>query len=183
MRRFNVLLSVALLSLALMSCGDSSGSGGAVDSDAALQAFMQTIALDFAQVLADVAPSVEAMTVKENGAADCPEGGAASWTESGLGGSGTLTLNACQMRGIAVSGTLAGYLELGFEPSVTGTMMTGQITGSGRFDAELFVNSLNISAQIPITDFFTYWDITATTTGGRSLCAWSGGSGCAPSPF
>jgi hypothetical protein len=87
------------------------------------------------------------------------------------------------MRGIAVSGTLAGYLELGFEPSVNGTMMTGQITGSGRFDAELFVNSLNISAQIPITDFFTYWDNTATTTGGRSLCALSGGSGFAPSPF
>jgi hypothetical protein len=37
--------------------GDGGDGGGTVDSNAALQGFMQAIALDFAQVLADAAPS------------------------------------------------------------------------------------------------------------------------------
>ena len=92
MHRLYGFLGAAVLSLAL-SCGDS-GSGGSVNTDAALRGFMQTIALDFAQVLADVAPSPAVMAMKENGSAECPQGGGASWTESGFGG-GTLTLDAC----------------------------------------------------------------------------------------
>jgi hypothetical protein len=62
-------------------------------------------------------------------------------------------------------------------------MMRGPITTTGRYAAELNVTNLILAAQLPVTDEFTYWEITATTPGGTNLCAWSGGAGCAPSPF
>jgi hypothetical protein len=180
MRRFFGLVLLAPLAFGVAACGDS-GDGGSVDSNEALQGFMHAIALDFAQVLADAAPVYGAVAIKADGMADCPEGGTAAWTDSGLGG-GTLALSACQMKGIAVSGTLSGYLESGPD-YVSGTMMSGPISTSGRYTAELNVTNLYISAQIPITDFYTYWEVSATTPGGSALCAWSGGPGCAPSEF
>ncbi len=172
-----------MMVLGLSACsGSSEGGGGTVDSNGALKGFMQAIALDFAQVLADVAPQYGGEAAqKQNGAASCPEGGGASWEDSGFGG-GTLTLDACQMKGIAVTGTLAGFLESG-PGYVDGSMMRGPISASGSYSAELNVTNLLLSAQVPVTDEFTYWEITAMTTDGTSLCAWSGGSDCAPSPF
>jgi hypothetical protein len=165
------------------ACGSGDGDGGgAIDSDEALRGMMQVIALDFAQVLAEVAPSAGTLAEKQDGATDCPEGGSAVWTETGFGGGGTLSLDGCQMNGVAVSGTLGGFVES--EPDyVDGSMMSGLITTTGRYAAELNVTNMIVSAQLPVTDEFTYWEITATTPGGMSLCAWSGGPGCAPSPF
>jgi hypothetical protein len=168
--------------LSLSACSGSSGEGGgSVDSDAALQGLMQAIALDFAQVLADVAPQYGEAAEKQDGAASCPEGGGADWADSGFGG-GTLTLDACQMKGIAITGTLSGTLESGPD-YVDGSMLRGPISATGSYSAELNVTNLILSAQLPATDEFTYWEVTAMTSGGKSLCAWSGGSGCAPSPF
>lgn len=83
------------------------------------------------------------------------------------------------MRGIIVNGTLSGFLESG-PMSVSATMMSGPVTASGGASGEFFVTNLNLSAEIPITDEFTYWEVTATDSDGKMLCAWSGGSGCAP---
>jgi len=169
--------------LGLSACSGSSeeGGGGTVDSDEALHGLMQAIALDFAQVLADVAPQYSAAAQKQNGSTECPEGGGAAWAESGFGG-GTLTLDSCRMNGIAVTGTLSGYVEAG-PTDVNGTMLSGPVTASGGYSASLNVTNLLISAQLPIDVELTYWEITAMTEGGKDLCAWSGGSGCAPSPF
>jgi hypothetical protein len=182
MLRFVGTISVAML-FGLAACSGSSddGGGGSVDSNESLQAFMGAIALDFVQVLADVAPQSAVPVQKQSGSTSCPEGGTAEWVDSGFG-SGTLTLDSCRMGGIAVSGTLLGYLESGPD-YVDGTMLRGPITASGRFSAELNVTNLLISAQLPVDVEFTYWEITATTPLAQNLCAWSGGPGCAPSPF
>jgi hypothetical protein len=167
------------------ACGSSDGDGGgggSVDSDEALRAMMQVIALDFAQVLADVAPSGNVLAEKQDGATDCPQGGAAVWTDGGFGGGGSLSLDDCKMSGVAVSGTLIGTLESG-ENEVDVSMMRGPISTTGSYAAELNVTNLILNAQLPVTDEFTYWDITATTPLGTPICAWSGGPGCAPSPF
>lgn len=183
MGRFLGLIGAAVLALGITACsGSGEGGGGAVDSDEALRGLMQTIALDFAQVLADVAPSNQSLAVKENGATECPEGGGASWTDTGFGGGGTLTLDACRMRGIDVTGTLGGFLESGPD-YVDGSMMSGPITVSNGYSAQLNVTNMIVSAQLPIADATTYWEVFATTVGGKTLCAWSGGAGCAPSPF
>ena len=50
------VLAVAL-ALGSIGCGSSSdGGGGEVNSEAALRAFMQTVAFDLAEVLAEIAP-------------------------------------------------------------------------------------------------------------------------------
>ena len=181
-RLLQVLSLLGVLGL-VAACGSSDGDGGGtLDSDGALRGRMPVIALDFAQVLAEVAPSAGTLAEKQDGATDCPEGGSAVWTETGFGGGGTLSLDGCQMSGVAVSGTLGGFVESGSD-YVDGSMMRGPITTTGRYAAELNVTNMIVSAQLPVTDEFTYWEITATTPGGMSLCAWSGGPGCAPSPF
>ena len=172
---------VLVVALALGGAACSSGSGGgSVSSDAALQGFMQTIALDFAQVLADVAPNFDALSAKGGGGTttQCPEGGTATWNVT----TGTLGLSECQMRGIAVSGNLVGFLD-SYLDSVSATMMRGPITTSGAFSGDLNITDLIVSAQLPIADETTFWQVTATDTGGEMLCAWSGGSGCGPSQF
>lgn len=171
---------VGSMALGVAACGDSGG-GGAVTSDEALRGLMDTIALDFAQVLADVAPAYDQLALKAEGAVDCPEGGSASWVDSGFGG-GTLTLTACRMKGIDLSGTLGGYLE-STPMDVGATMMSGPITASGSYSAELDVRNFYLSAQLPITDFSTYWEVWAALPDGVGVCAWSGGPGCAPSAF
>jgi hypothetical protein len=173
---------VLVVSMALggVACGSDSSSGGSVDSDAALQGMMQTIALDFAQVLADVAPSQDVLAVKglgQKATADCPEGGSATW--SGEFGTGTLDLSACQMRGVAVTGNLAGFLD-SYPGGISASMLRGTISTSGGFTTQLTVNDMYVGAQLPIADATTYWEIAATTPEGKNLCAWSGGAGCAP---
>jgi len=37
-----------------------------------------------------------------------------------------------------------------------------------------------VGAQLPVADETTFWEIVATTSDGTTLCAWSGGPGCAP---
>ena len=172
------VLAIAL-ALGGAACSSDSGGGGSVNSDAALQGFMQTIALDFAQVLADVAPSFDALSAKGGGGGQttqCPQGGTATWNVT----TGTLGLSECQMRGIAVSGNLVGFLD-SYLDSVSATMMRGPITTSGAFNGDLNITDLIVSAQLPIADATTFWQVTATDTGGKMLCAWSGGSGCGPS--
>ncbi|MGB5192685.1 MAG: hypothetical protein WBN70_06870 [Polyangiales bacterium] len=180
-RLLQVLWVLGVLGL-VAACGSSDGDGGGtIDSNEALRGMMQVVALDFAQVLADVAPSPDALAQKQDGATDCPEGGSAVWNDTGFGG-GTLSLDGCRMSGVAVTGTLSGFVESGPD-YVDGSMMRGPITTTGGYAAELNVTNLIVSAQLPPTEDFTYWEIRATTPGGMSLCAWSGGSGCAPSPF
>jgi len=176
MRLVSGFVLVVALALGGVACG--SDGGGSVNSNAALQGLMQTIALDFAQVLADVAPSFDTLSAKGGGGntAQCPEGGNATWDGGSLG------LSACQMRGIAVSGNLTGFLD-SYGDSVSALMMRGLITASGGFSGEVNITDLTVSAQLPIADATTFWQITATDSDGEMLCAWSGGSGCGPSDF
>ncbi len=179
MRQLKLWMVVAVLALGVTACGGTSGEV-AVNSNEGLHAFMGAIALDLAQVMADLAPPYETLAVKQDGSTTCPGGGGATWTSTGVGtGTGTLGLEDCGMRGIIVNGTLSGFLESG-PMSVSATMLRGPIAASGRANGEFFVTNLNLSAQIPITDEFTYWEVAATDADGKMLCAWSGGSGCAP---
>jgi hypothetical protein len=164
------------LALAGMGCNSSDDGGvgeAEIRSDAALGAAMQAIALDFAQLLADVAPSLDAFV--EKGTAGCPEGGTADWTDSG--GFGALNLNECQIRGVSLSGTLQGTLFAEFgQLSAT---LSGPLTISGGATTELNVLSLIVSASLPIMEDTTFWEIHATTIpDGDALCAWSGGGPC-----
>ena len=178
MRRFMVLFGV-VLALGVGACsGSSTDGGGEVGSDAALYGLMGVIALDFAQVLSEVAPSYEDFALKENGMTSCPQGGTAMFTENSFG-SGTLELTECVMKGITVSGTLGGFLESG-PSSVDATMMSGPVTASGGYSAELMIQSFTMQAQLPVTDETTYWEVMASTMDGVGMCAWSGGPGCAP---
>jgi hypothetical protein len=178
MRQFKLWMVVGVLALGLTACGESGGTGGAVDSNEGLGAFMGAIALDLAQVMADLAPPFQTLAVKQDGSTTCPGGGGATWMESGTG-AGTLGLNDCVMRGITVNGTLSGFLESG-PMSVSATMLRGPITATGGVSGELSVTNLVLQAQIPITDELTYWEVTATDANNKMLCAWSGGPGCAP---
>ena len=161
-------------------CGsdDGVGDGGEVRSDEGLHAFMQAVALDFAQVLADVAPS---NTFAIKATASCPEGGTADYTANEFG-QGTLGLVGCVMRGFNVTGTLNGFV-FSEQQNVGGDFLTGPLTVSGAASADLFVEQLTVSATLPITDATTFWQIAATTTDGTSVCAWSGGSDCGPATF
>lgn len=165
-----------VLALAGMGCSNSDDDGNVgeaeIRSDAALGAAMHAIALDFAQLLADVAPSFDAFT--EKGTAVCPDGGNADWTDSG--GFGALSLNECRIRGVSLAGTLQGTLFSEFgQLSAT---LSGPLTIGGSVTTELNVQSLIVSASLPIMDETTYWEIHATTTDGEPLCAWSGGGSC-----
>jgi hypothetical protein len=167
------------LALAGMACNSSDGGNvgeAEIRSDAALGAAMQAIALDFAQVLADVAPpSFGAFA--EKGTAGCPDGGTADWTDSAGVGFGTLNLNECQIRGVSLSGTLQGTLFSEF--SQLSATLSGPLTISGGATTELNVQSLIVSASLPIMDATTFWEINATTIpDGDALCAWSGGGPC-----
>ena len=181
MRQFKLWMVVAALALGVTACGESDGSGGAVNSNEGLRAFMGAVALDLAQVMADLAPPLQTLAVKQERSTTCPGGGGATWTENVGTGTGTLGLDGCIMRGITVNGTLSGFLESG--PMSVSAQMGGPITVAGGVSGELFVTNLVLSAQIPITDEFTYWEVTATDADQNELCAWSGGPGCAPSPF
>ena len=182
MRQLKIWMVVAVLALGVTACSGTSGEV-AVNSNEGLRAFMGAIALDLAQVMSDVAPPYEALAVKQDGSTTCPGGGDATWTSSGVGtGTGTLGLDECGMRGIIVTGTLSGFLESG-PMSVSATMLSGPITASGGASGEFTVTNLNLDAQIPVTDEFTYWEITAMDADENVFCAWSGGPGCAPSPF
>jgi hypothetical protein len=167
------------LTLAGTGCGNDTDGGnvgeGEIRSDAALGAAMQAIALDFARVLADAAPTADAFAVK--GTADCPEGGTANWTDSDGFGFGALNLNACQIREVSLSGTLQGTLFSEF--SQLSATLSGPLTISGN---ELNVQNLIVSASLPIMDATTFWEISATTSDGEALCAWSGGGPC-ENPF
>ncbi|MBT8453730.1 MAG: hypothetical protein KJO40_17320 [Deltaproteobacteria bacterium] len=179
MRQLKFWMVVAVLALGATACSGTSGEA-AVNSNEGLRAFMGAVALDLAQVMADLAPPLQTSAVKQERSTTCPDGGGATWTESGTG-TGTLGLDDCIMRGITVNGTLSGFLESG--PMSVSAQMGGPITVAGGVSGELFVTNLVLSAQIPITDEFTYWEVTATDADQNELCAWSGGPGCAPSPF
>ena len=177
------VLAVAL-ALGSIGCGSSSdGGGGEVNSEAALRAFMQTVAFDLAEVLAEIAPGDATAAEKAPGEVNttaCPQGGEASWTESpSLGGGGTLTLSQCAMRGVHVTGDLGGYLE-SQSGYVTATALVGlePLIVGGNYSASLTVLRLDLSADIPPTDFLTYWRIEAYNEEGVPLCAWSGSASC-----
>lgn len=180
MRRFNVWMVVGVLALGVTACGDSNGTGGAVDSNEGLGAFMGAIALDLAQVMADLAPPLQALAVKQDGSTTCPGGGGATWTENVGTGTGTLGLEDCVMRGITVNGTLSGFLDS--SSMDVNAQMGGPVSVSGGFSGQLNVTQLLLQAQIPITDELTYWEVRATDANNKMLCAWSGGSGCGPTP-
>lgn len=171
--RSDLMVWALALVIAGAGCGNS---GGEVNNDGALQGMMQGIALDFAQVLADVAPTFEATTTKAQ--APCPEGGTADWTEDQFG-QGTLSLVGCVMRGFSVTATLNGFLSSS-PGSISADILSGPMTVTGARNADLNVQQLTISAQLPITDATTFWQIEATAADGTPLCAWSGGSGCGP---
>jgi len=186
MRFFWGLSFVLVLALAGAACGDSSSGGGGgegaeIRSDAALGGLMQAVVFDFAKVLAEVAPG-SAAAAEKAGDELCPDGGTATWTESPiLGAGGNLALDACGMRGVTLTGSLAGYLEK--DPgSINAQMLRSlePLTVAGGSSATLTVLNLNISANLPEpTDALTYWDIQVQTEDGTELCAWSGGS-CPP---
>ena len=171
-----LFLALALpLALAGFGCGDS---GGEITGDAALQGVMQRIALDFAQILVDVAPDTGAVFSQKGLAgttADCPDDGTATYSDSG--GGGTLSLGGCTIRGVTLDGTLFGFIF------TTGTALeasnlNGQLMVSGGATANLNVQNLIVSAQLPITDEGTFWQIEAITEDNEMLCAWSGGGPC-----
>ncbi len=179
MRRFRLWMVVGALALGLTACGDSGGTGGAVNSNEALGAFMGAVALDLAQVMADLAPPLQAVAVKQDGSTTCPGGGGATWTPNQFG-TGTLGLSDCVLQGITVNGTLSGFLESG--PMSVGAQMAGPISVSGGFSGQLNLTQLILDAQIPATVELTYWEVRATDADNKMLCAWSGGSGCGPTP-
>lgn len=140
---------------------------------------MNAIALDFAGVLLDLAPANEALTVKD-GSTVYPEGGGATWTDSGFG-TGALVLAECGMRGVQLTGTLTGYLEFS-EEEVDAQLAGGPLGVAGGFSGELYLTQFFLSADDPPTTDRTYWEVRATDANDKMLCAWSGGSGCGPTP-
>lgn len=175
MRRFLSSICFVVFALGIAACSSAS-EGGELNSDEGLHAFMNAIALDFAGVLADLAPANEALSAKD-GETVCPEGGGATWTDSGFG-TGTLGLTECGMRGLQLSGTLSGYLESG--PASVDAQLGGPVTVVGGFSGQLNVSRLILQADVPPTHDLTYWEVEATDANGKMLCAWSGGPGCAP---
>lgn len=185
--------------------GGSGGSdaGTEVNSDEALRALMDTIALDLAKVLGEIAPADVAAAEKGgdlDGSTTCPAGGTGAWTQSpGIGQGGALSLTDCTMptgceaasECITLNGELAGFLELDpFEPGLLRQVHAIMLRSlepleiSGAYRASLVVERFDLSAEVPDpADFTTYWEITATTPLLQTICAWSGGAGCAPSPF
>jgi len=161
---------------------------------------MDTIALDLGKVLGEIAPA-DVVASEKGGDLDrstmCPAGGTGAWTQSpGIGQGGTLALTDCTMpigcempECITLNGELAGFLELdepGSRRQVHAIMLRSlePLEISGAYRASLVVERFDLSAEVPDpTDFTTYWEITATTPLLRTICAWSGGEGCAPSPF
>ena len=77
------------------------------------------------------------------------------------------------------TGTLTGFL-FSEQGNVSADLLTGLLSISGATTTDLNVQSLTVSAQRPIMDATTFWQIQATTNEGMSVCAWSGGSGCGP---
>lgn len=179
MREFRLWMVVAVLALGVTACGESSGSGGAVNSNEALGAFMGAIALDLAQVMTDLEPPLQAIAVKQDSSTNCPGGGGATWTANQFG-TGTLGLDDCVLRGITVNGTLSGFLE--WESVEVNAQMAGPVSVSGGFSGELNLTQLILQASIPATDASTYWEVRATDANGKMLCAYSGGPGCGPTP-
>ena len=158
-------------------CGDSGG--GEITSEAQFQAVMEAIGLDFAQVLADVAPdSSAAFAVKgiQASSADCPDGGSAVWEAS----SGSLGLSACTIRGVILTGSLFGFIsaDVGEGFGNLSANLSGQLMVSGGAMADLNVQNLIVSAALPIADESTFWRIEAFSEDGDFLCAWSGGGPC-----
>lgn len=178
-----VLLGL-VLGLALVfggtACGGDGDGGGAVDSTDALYSMMTAIALDFAQVLADVQPGGQLQVLKDT--TDCPEGGNATWTETTpFSESGTLELSGCTLRGIELTGTLGGFYGAG-DMDFSYDNLSGALTVGGRFDAELFVRNLILQAQLPIADATTYWAILAEPIpmDGTAFCTSSAGADVCP---
>jgi hypothetical protein len=184
--------------------GSGGGNGGTeVDSDEALRGMMDAIALDLGKVLGEIAPA-DVVAAEKQGDPDystmCPAGGTGAWTQSpGIGQGGTLSLADCTLptgcemptECITLNGELAGFLELdpdepGLLRQVHAIMLRSlePLEISGAYRAGLMVERFDLSAEVPDpTDFTTYWEITATTPLLQTICAWSGGAGCAPSPF
>lgn len=172
--RMKRLLVVLALPLALAGFGCGDGGGGEITDQAALQGVMERIALDFAQVLADVAPSNNVVFSTKGLAAttaDCPEGGSATY-------SGSLALSACTMRGVTLTGSLIGGFIFADEQALEANQFSGQISVSGAATAELFIQNLIVSAVLPIADETTFWQVEVLTEDNEMICAWSGGGPC-----
>lgn len=178
MKNQMLMLLALLVALAGFGCGDS---GGEVTSEAGLAGVMEAIALDFAEVLADIAPDSGAVFLAkglDSTTGDCPEGGTATWSgTSGIGAQGTLSLDGCTMRGVVVSGSLVGFLFQEFS-NLSADGLRGQLMLSGGASGDLNVQRLIVSAQLPIADATTFWQIEVLNDEGDLLCAWSGGGAC-----
>jgi hypothetical protein len=171
-----MVLSLAL-AVSVIGCGgdggDGGGGGGEVNSDEALGAMMDVIAVDLANVLGDIAPDPDLLAEKQNGlegTTDCPQGGTARYEPSSmLGGGGTIYLESCEIEGITWDGDLAGYLELdsaSIEMHRQVHLIMGRgltpIEVSGRYRATLTVDYFEFSADYPDPDpFFIWYDIQA----------------------
>lgn len=177
-RGLRALSCVLVAAVAGVGCGDDgNGGSGSVDSAAGLQAFMESAAADLAQVLADVAPDLNAFSAK--GGADnstsCPDGGTATW--SGGSFSGSLSMQDCGMGDVEVTGTMGGFLErVGAE--INATMLSGPVSVSGAVSGEVNVTNLTFLASLPYTVETTFWIVEARDDQGSPICAGSGPNVC-----
>ena len=156
-------------------CGSDSGDGGGSQEIRAgnFEGVFSAIALDFARLLADVAPSDDLFGLKQGNVGVCPGGGTGTWVDNGFGG-GTLNLDECNFSGVVIDGSLTGLLRV-VDNNLSANMLSGPVTLSG---TDLNVTSLVVSAELPIADATTFWEARATTEDGEMLCAWSGGGEC-----
>ena len=176
-------LVVCALVAGLMTwgCGSDGGGGneGGEIRGGTLENVMNAIALDFAQLLVDVAPSQEFVAEKggaPGNVAVCPGGGSGSWVGDAFG-SGTLGLDACNIQGITIDGSLTGFLDQ-FDNNLSANMFRGLVNLSGGASGELNITNMVISATLPIMDATTFWEVQALTESGEPICAWSGGGPC-----
>mgnify|MGYP001571524562 CR=1 FL=1 len=154
------------------SDGDDGGSSGGGDFSSAMDA----IALDFAQLLADVAPDPNALAVKQGNVGVCPGGGSGTWVGDAFS-LGTLALEDCNINGIVINGSLTGLLDR-FETEVVGNMLSGPVSFSGGASGDFNITNMIVSASLPIADETTFYEVRATTSSGQSICAWSGPGEC-----
>ena len=161
-------------------CGSDSNDGGdgAEIRAGSFESVFNTIALDFAQLLADVAPSQDVFAVKQDNVGVCPGGGTGTWVDGGFG-SGTLGLDDCNINGIIINGSLTGFLD-SFDNNLSASMFRGPVSLSGAASGEFTITDMIVSAVLPIADATTFWEVRATTPSGEMLCAWSGGGECQP---
>ena len=173
-KRLFVVLALPF-ALAGFGCGD--GGGGEITNEAALQGVMERIALDFAQVLLDIAPgAVFATKGLAATTTDCPEGGTATYSQTNVGGS--VALGECTMRGVTLTGTLSGGFIFADAQALEANQFSGLLSVSGAASAELTIQNLIVSVTLPITDESTFWQVDAITEEGEMICAWSGGGPC-----